>query len=237
MLSGSGHGELLTVFWFFATFITGAYAFELVGLKPDLGALLAGMLLVKHRKADELYDRMMGYKDFFLIAFFIYVGLTGKLNWNVVLATWFLFPLMFFKGAIFMSLFSDSKSGRVQLTLHRSALVISVSFALITGLIGYKAGWVPLDWITVFALLMTLSFMAAISFQYRKRMKYLTNTETNFGSQHPQGQKYIDEEPKSIGDAQYMVVGYGSIGRPAYHYLKDELGLNTIAIDYNHPKW
>ena len=45
---------------------------------------------------------------------------------------------------------------------------------------------------------------------------------------------YIDEEPKSIGDAQYMVVGYGSIGRPAYHYLKDELGLNTIAIDYNH---
>ena len=48
------------------------------------------------------------------------------------------------------------------------------------------------------------------------------------------GGMYIDEEPKSIGDAQYMVVGYGGIGRPAYHYLKDELGLKTIAIDYNH---
>jgi len=31
-----------------------------------------------------------------------------------------------------------------------------------------------------------------------------------------------------------MIVGYGSIGRPAFHYLKDELNLKTIAIDYNH---
>ncbi len=232
LLSRSGHGELLTVFGFFATFITGAYAFEQVGLKPDLGALLAGMLLVNHRKADELYDRMMGYKDFFLIAFFIYIGLTGKLNWNVILATLVLFPLMFFKGAIFMSLFSRYKIRARTAYLTSLSLSNFSEFALITGLIGYKAGWVPLDWITVFALLMTLSFLVSSPFnakahelfdKYRNKLLTL-NT----------GGMYIDEEPKSIGDAQFMVVGYGSIGRPAYHYLKDELGLNTIVIDYNH---
>ena len=232
LLSRSGHGELLTVFGFFATFITGAAAFEWVGLKPDLGALLAGMLLVKHRKADELYDRMMGYKDFFLIAFFIYVGLTGKLNWNVVLATLILFPLMFLKGAVFMSLFSRFKIRARTAYLTSLSLSNFSEFALITGLVGYKAGWLPLEWITVFAVLMTLSFL--VSSPFNARAHDLFDKYRNKLLALNTGGMYIDEEPKSIGDAQYMVVGYGSIGRPAYHYLKDELGLKTIAIDYNH---
>ena len=50
----------------------------------------------------------MGYKDFSLIAFFIYVGLTGKLNWNRGATTSSYFPHVS-KGAVFMSLFSRFK--------------------------------------------------------------------------------------------------------------------------------
>ncbi|MBK7010305.1 MAG: cation:proton antiporter [Saprospiraceae bacterium] len=232
LLSKSGHGELLTIFGFFATFVTGAAVFELVGLKPDLGALVIGMLMVNHRKSDELYDRMMGYKDFFLISFFIYVGLMGKLNGNIVIATLIIFPLMFVKGTLFMSLFSRFKIRARTAYLTSLSLSNFSEFALITGLVGYKAGWLSMEWITVFAMLMTLSFLVSSPFnakahdifdKYRNQLLRL-NT----------GGMYIDEEPKSIGDAQYMIVGYGSIGRPAFHYLKDELDLKTIVIDYNH---
>ena len=34
--------------------VLGAAAFELVGMKPDLGALILGVLLAKHDRAGEI---------------------------------------------------------------------------------------------------------------------------------------------------------------------------------------
>ena len=98
----------------------------------------------------------MGYKDFFPDRLFYLCIFTGKLQLECRTGNPGFIPrLCFSKGAILCLCFPDSKSGRVQLPLHRSALVISVSFIDNTGLIGYKAGWVPLiD--HGFALLMTL---------------------------------------------------------------------------------
>lgn len=56
---------MVPVFGFFATFIAGAFSFSLFGLKPDLGALIIGMLLVNHPRADELYKRMSEYSTSF----------------------------------------------------------------------------------------------------------------------------------------------------------------------------
>ena len=44
----------------------GAGAFELVGLKPDLGALVAGLMLANHPRAGELADRLLSFKDVLL---------------------------------------------------------------------------------------------------------------------------------------------------------------------------
>jgi glutathione-regulated potassium-efflux system ancillary protein KefC len=43
-----GHGELLPLFGLFAALALGAQAFELVGMKADLGALVLGMLMSHH---------------------------------------------------------------------------------------------------------------------------------------------------------------------------------------------
>ena len=48
-----GHGELIPLFGLFAALVLGAEAFDLVGLKADLGALILGVLLAKHRRAGE----------------------------------------------------------------------------------------------------------------------------------------------------------------------------------------
>lgn len=234
MLDYCGHRELLTIFGFFATLITGALAFYLVGLKPDLGALVAGMILVNHEKADELYRQMMSYKDFFLSAFFINVGMTGLITSKSMWIMLLLISFMFIKGALFFRTLSRFKMMARTAFLSSMSLSNYSEFALIAGVVGHQAGLISNDWIIAFALLMSLSFLIAspannyvheIFDKYRSSIMKLNK-----------GKKYIDDEPHTVGDAQYLILGFGSIGNPAYHYLTDKLKLETLAIDYDHEK-
>lgn len=75
LMGQCGHGELLLLFGFVAA-LGGAGLFELAGLKADLGALAMGLLLAGGPKAEELSRAMDGFKDVFLVGFFISIGLT-----------------------------------------------------------------------------------------------------------------------------------------------------------------
>ena len=72
-----GHGELLMLFGILMT-VAGYSGFELVGLKGDLGALVAGILFAEHPKTPELAERLLGFKDLFLICFFLNIGISGS---------------------------------------------------------------------------------------------------------------------------------------------------------------
>ena len=69
ILDRSGHGELLVLLGVLIPIGT-AQLFDIVNLKPDLGALLIGILLSGHSKAEELSNAMLGFKDLFLVGFF-----------------------------------------------------------------------------------------------------------------------------------------------------------------------
>ena len=73
----SGHGELLILLGFALAVGVGADAFDQVGLKPDLGALIVGLTLATHRRAGELAETLLGFKDILLIGFFLSIGLGG----------------------------------------------------------------------------------------------------------------------------------------------------------------
>lgn len=232
LLDVSGHGELLTAFGFFAAFVAGAMAFYLTGVKADLGALVVGMLLVNHKKADELYDRMMNYKDFFLIAFFVSIGLTGVPTLQTFLITLLLLPFMLIKGGLFMLLFSSFNLRARTAFLTSLSLSNFSEFGLITSMIGLKTGLIPAEWILIIALLMSVSFLVSSPLNARvhkifDRYKYIIlklNT----------GKKYIDTEPASLGDAEIVIIGMGSIGRPAYEYYNRQWPGKVIGIDYKH---
>jgi glutathione-regulated potassium-efflux system ancillary protein KefC len=157
-------GEMIPVFGFFATFIAGALSFSLVGLKPDLGALIIGMLLVNHPKAEALYDRMIEYKDFFLIAFFINVGLVGLPATNTFIVALILLPLVLFKGALFT--FILSRFAIKPRTAYLSSLSLSnySEFGLIVGVVALQMGYISSEWLVAMALLMSLSFITAAPF-------------------------------------------------------------------------
>lgn len=226
------HGELLTIYGMFAAFITGALSFHLVGLKPDLGALVIGMMLVGHKRSKELYERMMSYKDFFLIAFFINIGLSGIPGWNHLIIALILLLFINLKGGLFLLLLSRFK------IKARTAFLTSISlgnfseFALITGIVGIHMGWIPGDWIIIMAVAMSLSFL--ISSPVNNRVHDIFDYFKPLITRLNRDIVCIDQEPYYLGKAKYLIVGMGEIGLSAYHYLRDIQKLEVLGIDYNH---
>ena len=77
LLDRAGHGELLVLYGFFLALVVGAGLFESVGMKADLGALIAGMLLAGHPSAKNMAKSLFNMKELFLICFFLSIGLGG----------------------------------------------------------------------------------------------------------------------------------------------------------------
>ena len=76
LMGRCGHGELLILFGLFVT-LCGAALFDVVGLKPDLGALVMGVLLARYPRAPELAKTLLDVKDLLLVGFFLSIGLVG----------------------------------------------------------------------------------------------------------------------------------------------------------------
>lgn len=225
------HGELFTLFGFFAAFVAGAMSFKLFGLKADLGALIIGAMLAPHERAKELAKNMMGYKDFFLVAFFLQIGLSGFPSWTDLIFALGLTVLLTFKGSFFMVLFTRFNLRARSSWLASLSLTNYSEFGLIVISIGVTDGLITDEWMTILALALSFSFLInsplntkahAIFNKYRLQIAML-----NKNCVHP------DDELMNFGDAEYLVCGMGRIGHVIYHYLHGQYGDKVIGIDYD----
>lgn len=235
LLDNAGHGELLTIFGFFAPFIGGALAFDFVNLKYDLGALAVGMLLVNHVRAGELYDRMMSYKDFFLVGFFINIGLQGIPTWGNVLLAVLLVLGITYKGLLFFKLFSIFNLRARTNFLASMHLSNYSEFGLIVGAVAVSNGLLTSDWLVTLALTMSFSFLISSPFmersyalfdKYNERLHKWNNTPPE-----------IDCQPIISGHVKFVIVGLGSMGMPALIKLHKQYNDGcVIGVDYNQDK-
>ena len=74
LLERAGNGELLPMFGLFAAVVVGATSFSAAGLKPDLGALVLGMMMANHRRAGDVADALFTLKEVMLVGFFLNIG-------------------------------------------------------------------------------------------------------------------------------------------------------------------
>ena len=230
ILDSLEHGEMVPIFGFFATFIAGALSFSLVDLKPDLGALVIGMMLVNHPRAEELYDRMAEYKDFFLVAFFLNVGLVGLPNVSTLVISGLILPLVLFKGALFLLILS--RFDLQPRTVYLSSLTLTnfSEFGLIVGVVGVSIGLMSEDWLVAMALLMSASFVIASPLA-----KYSHVIFDKFKPTLLKINKHrhtVDEEPKDLIGAKYLVIGMGSIGKLTLDALTEKYGSAALGLDY-----
>lgn len=222
-----GHSELFLLFGIGMALAFGAL-FSAAGVSPELGALLAGALLAGHDASDELSKTMWGVKEFFLVAFFLKMGLYGIPDPQGLLRVAGLLALLPLKGVLFFGLF-------VLFGLRaRTAFVAAVSlstyseFALITASAAVAAGLLGPEWASVMGLAVLASLVAmgpvnkAVHTLFDKWEPFLERFQRQ--GEHP------DEEPTTVGLANWVVVGMGRTGGAAYKAL-DAMGHRVAGLD------
>ncbi|MCL6257634.1 cation:proton antiporter [Aquiflexum sp. TKW24L] len=225
------HGELFSFFGFFAIFVAGAMSFNLVGLKADLGALVIGMLLVNHPRVDELYSRMTEYKDFFLIAFFINVGMVGLPSFSTFGVAMILLPFALLKGGLFLLILSRFSLQPRTAFLSALGLTNFSEFGLIVGIVGLQVGLLTNEWVVAMAILMSLSFVLAAPLNVHSHAIF--DRFKGFILKLNRNKESVDCEPLSFGNAEVLVVGLGSVGMPTFHSLQNIHGDKVLGLDFN----
>ncbi len=228
LLRHASHGELLVLYGILLA-LGGAQLFELAGLKGDLGALVLGALVASHTKADELAKSMLGFKDFFLLAFFLSIGLSGQVTMETVLIGAAVAPFAFLKSALFLGLLS-AFGLRARTSLLASLNLGNFSeFGLIVAAVGVSNGWIEEAWLIVIAIALSLSCMASaginvaadrIFTRYRTVWKRMQRSEP-----------VAEDRPLDISMASVAVIGMGRIGTGAYDSMRERHGGSVVGVD------
>lgn len=230
LLQYVGHGELLILYGLVLA-LGGAELFELVGVKGDLGAIVLGVLVAGHAKTDELAKSIFGFKDLFLVGFFLSVGLTGQLSWPVVVIGVLIAPFMFVKSALLVVLMT-----RFRLR-SRTALLASLNlnnfseFGLIVAAIGVSANILSAEWLVVVAVALSTSFIISAPLVakddriYSRFRKFLVRFE--------QSERISDDAYLDTSSATIAVFGMGRVGAGAYDKMRDHYGDTVVGIDFD----
>jgi len=231
LLNSVDHGELFTLFGFFAAFVAGAISFKLFGLKADLGALVIGAMLAPHERSKELAKHMVGYKDFFLVAFFLQIGLSGFPSWEDLIIALALTLFLIFKGGFFLVLFTRFKLRARTSWLTAISLSNYSEFGLIIMAIGVQQGFIGMEWMTIIALALSFSFL--ISSPVNIKAHHLFNKYRYQITRLNKNCTHLDDELTNFDNVEYLVCGMGRIGHVVYHYLQGQYGDKVIGIDYD----
>ena len=228
LMTRLGHGELLILFGFVLA-LGGAEVFQLVGLKGDLGALILGVIVASHSKADELAKAMLGFKDLFLLGFFLSVGLSGPLTLDAFWIAALLAPLALVKGALFFVALTRSRM-RVRSSLLASANLTNYSeFGLIVAALCVERGLLDSEWLVVLAITLALSFVIAAALNVVVDRTYRQHRAFWQGFQR--SRLIADDQHIDLGSARIAVIGMGGVGTGAYDELHREHGATVVGVD------
>jgi predicted Kef-type K+ transport protein len=231
LLDKSGHGELLVLSSLFLALGVGAGGFSLMGLKPDLGALVLGIVISKHPKAGELSKAFFNFKELMLVAFFLSIGLKGDPSLTmVVVALLFCLVVPVKTGLYFLVLSRFGLRTRSNLLASLSLANFS-EFGLIVAAMGTSQGILPIDWLLIIALAISISFgLAAPTNNFSEhiyiRMKFVLDRFLT-KKIHP------SDMPIDIGNAKVVVIGMGRVGTGAYKEFNNLLKTNVLGIEHD----
>lgn len=228
ILQRVGHGELLVLYGFLLA-LGGAEVFELVGMKGDLGALVLGVMMANHAKADELSKNMLGFKDLFLLGFFLSIGLSGQPSLGTLVVAALIAPLILLKSAIFFGLLAAFKL-RARTSFFTSLNLTNFSeFGLIVAAIGVANGWIGSEWLIVLAITMSISF--AVGACLNALTGRLYTGRRAFWSRFQRAERLADDRPFDIQGAKVAIIGMGGIGTGTYDRMREVHGEAVVGVD------
>lgn len=228
ILNKTGHGELLILLGVLLP-LAGASLFEIVGLKPDLGALVFGILLAEHYRSKELADTMMGFKDLFLVGFFLTIGLSGVPTIETFSIAVLLSLLMPIKIVLFFILLTRFKLRARTSVLSAFSLANYSEFGLIVGAAGVANGWISNDWLIIFAMALSITIIMASPLNmasqtiYTFLQPYLLPYETK--------ERLEEDQPIVFSNEEVIVFGMGRTGSEVYKVMSEKYKKVVLGID------
>lgn len=225
-----GHGELLVLFGLVMALVLGGWLFEAVGLKPDLGALIIGILLAGHPKSSELAKSLFYFKELFLVAFFLTVGLNGLPSFSDIGLATILVLVIPVKVMLFLYLLTHFKL-RSRTSLMTSFNLGNYSeFGLIVAAVATTKGWLPSQWLVILAVALSISFLLAAPLNaissrlYQKYQGRLQKLE-----KHP---LHPEDRQIPVGNPRFLILGMGRIGSGAYDELSAKFDGEILGIEH-----
>jgi predicted Kef-type K+ transport protein len=228
VMQAAGHGELLVLFGLTLA-LGGAQIFDWVNVKGDLGALILGVLLSSHPRASDLARSLLGFKDLFLVGFFLSIGLNGipgpEALWTAVLLG-LLIPL---KGLLFFWLLVRFRLRARTSLLTTLSLANYSEFGLIVAAIGVTSGWLSETWLITLAIALSISFVLAAPLNARSHSFYADYRDQLRRFQRP---GRIPEEAEIVpGEAHVLILGMGRVGVGAYDAMVSKTRETVVGVD------
>ncbi|MEP4078652.1 cation:proton antiporter [Haloferula sp.] len=228
ILEKVAHGELLLLFGFVMTF-AGYGLFDMVGLKGDLGAIAFGILMASSPKAESLAKMLFGFKDLFLVAFFLSIGLSEDLSWSAVVAAFCLLPFVIPKSLGYIAMLCGFKMRVRPAFLAGLGLANFSEFGLIVGSVMVASGWLSGGWLVAIAVLVALSFVVAAPLNVFPYVLF-----DRFGSRLKRLERrarLAEDGPIPSLSPEVVVFGMGRVGTGVYDWLAKEKGLVVVGVD------
>ncbi|MGI9286613.1 MAG: cation:proton antiporter [Pseudomonadales bacterium] len=230
ILQRVGHGELLVLYGLILA-LGGAEVFELVGMKGGFGALILGVLIADHAKSDEMAKTLLGFKDLFLLGFFLSVGLAGQPTLETFLVGALLTPIVFFKSTLFFMLLAHFKLRARTSLLTTLNLTNYSEFGLIVTAIGVANGWIDSEWLLVIAVALALSFVIAASLNSIAHQLYAHHRP--FWRRLQRNERLPDDSLFDTQGATIAVIGMGRVGAGAYDKMHNLYGDTVVGVDFD----
>lgn len=233
VVNSVGHGELLLLLGFTLS-LGGALLFESFGMKGDLGALLIGMLLANHERAGEFAKAMLGFKELFLVGFFLSVGLSGNFSIQALTMALILLPLLVFKAIVFFLLLSRFKLGARNSLLASISLTNFSEFGLIVVAVCVSKQWLASDWLVVIAMLLSLSFLVMTPFN--ERQSHIYQARSHFWRRFQKVEKLPWDTNINLAGMSVAIFGMGRVGTGAYDKMVEHFGTAVVGFDFDQSK-
>ncbi len=232
LLEASGRGELQILFGL-SLALGGAWGFEQLGIKGDLGALILGVLLASHERSSDLARQLMGFKDLFLVGFFLKIGLSAPLTLDDVLLGLLLLLLIPVKSLLYFGLLLAFRLRARTAFLTTASLANFSEFGLIVMAIGVQQALIEANWLITMAIALSLSFIVAAPLN---ALAYNTYPRLHGWLHRFESKRHIPEEADiAPGDARTIVFGMGRVGTGAYDTLCEKLGDPVLGVDVDDP--
>jgi predicted Kef-type K+ transport protein len=211
LLDVSGHDELIVLLGLLLALVAGGYGFESVGLSSELGALVFGALLANHSRAKELSDSLWSIKEVFLVGFFLQIGMGELPTAEALIFALVMAVVLPIKGLLFFFLLTGFK------LRSRSAFLTSLSLTNYSEFGLIVASVVLPEWLVPLAITMAVSFV--ISAPLNRLAHPIYERLATRLAPFERDQHHPDEQPVSVGDARFVILGMGRAGTAAYDFL------------------